>query len=625
MEKAQNRKVLNANFFKSERVNISLAEEGKEQKNAPQTNTLTLRRQMVQTIRQTVDSLQKMGFPSLASNVQQIYKDASCEHFTVSIVGEFSRGKSTLINNLLNLKLPVQNLPTTALLTKICYGANTMMTYYGKKGNKIKDLPLTEESWTGLTANNFNGNDPQGFVIVKTPENFLGQYGIEIIDTPGAGDLDDQRMRATGDVLQRSDGAIITTSAIAAMSMSEKVFIDQRVLSRKIPFVALAITKLDLVPIDERKQVVEYVKNKLKLWNINIPVIIPAHVEMLDDEYADIMGLDKLKALIISWVQNPRRARLTEQWLVNRVLEVVDMAEDGIKEQQKLVDANDEKRRQMISEKKAALSAISLKWDELKLELRKRSVECYKRFVEKEDEFTQLIIERLQYEASHAVNPQKWWNEDYPYRIKIELTNMATALENVVTTIINNDARWFNNLLQQQFKTYVQVDKGPVSEKRNMADYIQGRDLGFENLNKKRNYMRIGTTALSIAGATILSLSGFGFLTLIATLGVGTGASIVTEGVFKNKIEDQRKALKSAIAKQVPQIIANATNESEARLKAVYDDLEKEVSKKQALWMETQNSAIDESNRPQDGDLRERIAENSKIIAVIQKELEQFA
>ena len=85
---------------------------------------------------------------------------------------EFSRGKSTFLNNLLNnaAHLPTGNLPTTAIMTRIRYAKQSKMAVFDEKGTRIAMLDVVPESWKGLVANNFSENQPRGSVIVGVPD-----------------------------------------------------------------------------------------------------------------------------------------------------------------------------------------------------------------------------------------------------------------------------------------------------------------------------------------------------------------------------------------------------------------------------------------------------------------------
>ena len=189
-------------------------------------------------IKQVVDILEKCGFRKLSTRVNQIQSDLNRERFVVSVVGEFNHGKSTFLNHLLDnaAMLPVADLPTTAVLTRIRYANQPKMAVFDEKGARKAMLEIQKDSWNGLIANNFGKEEPKGSVVVGVPNSWLGKNNIEIVDCPGAGDLSEERAKVIGDVLNRTDGAVIALNATAALSNSEKIFIKNRILSRKTPF-----------------------------------------------------------------------------------------------------------------------------------------------------------------------------------------------------------------------------------------------------------------------------------------------------------------------------------------------------------------------------------------------------
>lgn len=552
--------------------------------------------QTAELIMQTAELLHDCGMKNMSERVEQIYKDTFRERFVVAVVGEFSRGKSTFLNNLLGQQsvLPVGNLPTTALMTRIRYNTLPKMAVFDEKGNKVAMMDLKPESWTGLTSNNFGEGEVTGSIIVGINNLWLGSHGIEMIDCPGAGDLSEVRARQIGDALNRADGAIIAVSALAALSISEKTFIQQRILARKTPFTMLIVNKLDMVKPEERNGVIKHIHDVLALNKMDIPVFIPAQMEMPDDTYQDIMGMDKVKAAIEEWTTDSQRQKLTDAWVKARVCEVVKMAVKVLTDQQELLSKDDDKRRELIAEKKLALEKMSIEWEEMTLSLMQKSNVCYTKFLEKADEYAADITEKLQYEASHTSNPQKWWTEDYPYRLKMELANMSVGLENLVVKTAADDARWFNQLLEQKFKMLIQTGDFSVADKDEYKSVRSEKDITFEDVSRKVNLARVGTAALSIAGFFLMA-PGLGIL---ATLGIGTGGSILTTMFAKKKLEQQHEDMKAAIAKDIPNIVARATDNSEKRVQNLYEDMLRESEKKKDLWLESQLQAVETANGP---------------------------
>lgn len=566
---------------------------------------------VVHLVKQTSEILSICGLHSMSKCVEQFLRDTAKERFTVSVVGEFSRGKSTLLNNLLDnaAMLPVGNLPTTAVMTRIRFANQTKMAVFDEKGSRVAMLDVKPESWDNLVANNFGEKQPQGSVIVGIPNQWLASNNMELIDCPGAGDLSEERTKQIANTLERTDGAIICLTATAALARTEKEFILQRILKQKTPFSIIVINKLDLVKKEQRNGIVDYVYNVLKLNNMNIPVYIP-DVEMPDDTYDNIKGIERIKDAISSWANDPRRQALTDLWIKSRVLDVVFMASDALKEQQKVLDVAKEKGQEIILNKKNALEKLELLWNELEINLQEKSNECYIKFMEKVKEYTDTTIERLQHEASHTASPDKWWQEDYPYRLKVELANMSVGLDNLISQIIARDVRWFNQMLDQKFKNFIQIESTSVTDK---ADYIaekSNRKVEFEDLNRKQNFARLGTTALCIA-------SYFTPLGFMGSMGIGAGGAILQSTFFKKKIEEQKAQLKDSIAKDIPQIVDNAISKSEIRIKMLYDSILEQSEKKKDLWKEAQFLAIETENKPkteqQQKELQNRILELESI------------
>lgn len=619
-------KVSNTNFFK-QKVETGTAKEHRateqvydsankeqiesdklEKKPAVKVN---LASNLADKLKLTTDFLMAAGQQQLARQISRIVADATRDKFTIAVVGEFSRGKSAMINRMMGRNfLPEGNLPTTAMLTRIRYAQREFIVHINAQGEKQPARDLSENSWKGLVADCNPHSEADGVVAVGLNNQWLHDNDIEIVDTPGAGDLNESRARQIGDMLMRCDGAVITVNATQLLSETERLFIQQRVIGRKTPFVMMVINKLDLVKLEERNGIIAYAIQKLKNWGIDIPVFIGNDVELKDDTYTNITGIEHVRETLTQWANNKSRRELVEKWVAARVIEVLDIANGILTEQKALLDKNEEQRREAIDKKMLALKQLSLEWGNLEIELMKRANSCYTEFLDNIDEFTSDIVERLQYEVAHANNMQKWWSEDYPYRLKKELANMSVGLNNVVMQRARQDATWFNAMLDKRFKEAVAIGCLNVADKKEMEKYHSDVTIEIEDANSKINKMRMGTAAVSIAGAILLTASGLGILSLVATMGVGTGAAIFTNNIFKKKIEEQREILKKAIAKDVPEVISRATADSERRVKAIYDDMRLEAKKKQALWTSTQQQLIEQSMAPNDPESKNHLENN---------------
>jgi ribosome biogenesis GTPase A len=131
--------------------------------------------------------------------------------FRLAFVGEFSRGKSTLINRLLERDLlPTGAKPTTGTLVSMLPGTTEQMEVCTPNNGWIA-RPIEESSWRDLLASEQDKDDQQQLTQVRLTLDhlWLRAIDVELIDTPGAGDLNGNRTALLCDLLSRCDAAVI--------------------------------------------------------------------------------------------------------------------------------------------------------------------------------------------------------------------------------------------------------------------------------------------------------------------------------------------------------------------------------------------------------------------------------
>ncbi|MCR5746135.1 MAG: dynamin family protein [Lachnospiraceae bacterium] len=182
-----------------------------------------------------------------AEKLIQLTKMIRDDRFQLIVVGEFSRGKSMLVNAIIGKKvLPSSKNPTTATLNIIEDG-NDQPSYdvYYHDGTKKE---LTEEEFLQLIApegrdikatdinkyyNESNKLQQIHHIGIKI-SNRMSKNGITIIDTPGVNDVDERREQITYKYIPNADAALIICSSTQQLSMSEMVFIKENILKNDI-------------------------------------------------------------------------------------------------------------------------------------------------------------------------------------------------------------------------------------------------------------------------------------------------------------------------------------------------------------------------------------------------------
>lgn len=179
------------------------------------------------------------------------------EIFSLVVVGQFKRGKTTFINALLAKDLlPTAIVPLTSIITILRYGPKLkIITFFQNKTQQeisLDDLPryVTEK------YNPQNEKKVQR-VEIDYPSDYL-KNGVQIIDTPGIASVYEHNTKTTYDYLPRADVAIFLVGVDPPLTQAELHFLhDLKSLVAKTFFVQ---NKIDMVNIPEREESLAFSK-----------------------------------------------------------------------------------------------------------------------------------------------------------------------------------------------------------------------------------------------------------------------------------------------------------------------------------------------------------------------------
>lgn len=201
----------------------------------------------------------------MAAKLDEELERIKTKKYNVAVVGEFRRGKSSLINALLGLPvLPADATPTTATVNRITYGSVPSVTIYYKDGDQkklgsIEELP---DYVTKLSAEREEVAKTVREAVVEYPI-VICQNHVDIIDTPGLSD-DEEMTRVTIGLLQNIDAAIVAVSALAPFAESEKKFVAQLVANPGVTHILFVVTFIDQIDPEEYERVFEGIKNRIR-------------------------------------------------------------------------------------------------------------------------------------------------------------------------------------------------------------------------------------------------------------------------------------------------------------------------------------------------------------------------
>ncbi len=188
-----------------------------------------------------------LGLEAESTRLTMMRKHLEESAFSIAVVGEFKRGKSTVINALLGSSaLPMDVMPATATVTRVVYGrvpTATLVRFDGRK-DVVQISSLSQHITKIDQAAEARAAEIKE-AIVAFPTMFC-QNNVEIVDTPGLSD-EAAMTRLTLDIIPKADAAIFVISALSPLSQTEAAFLEKLLDSVDAERVFFVMTHIDRI------------------------------------------------------------------------------------------------------------------------------------------------------------------------------------------------------------------------------------------------------------------------------------------------------------------------------------------------------------------------------------------
>ena len=218
------------------------------------------RRQLMALVPQLTQLVQRLQMTDDEAVVAQLANNVQTERFKLLVMGEFNRGKSTLINALLGRKiLPAKMTPTTAIINEIKWGKEpqALLHWHTTKGQqrapqvvpvaeieRYVAMPEGDEQLTKLEASPYQKLE----LFWDLP---LCQQGVELVDSPGlnAYDIHEQ---VTTNYLAQADALLFVIACDFPISKRELDTLRYEIQSRGFKDIFFICNRINM--IDEEEQ-----------------------------------------------------------------------------------------------------------------------------------------------------------------------------------------------------------------------------------------------------------------------------------------------------------------------------------------------------------------------------------
>lgn len=239
--------------------------------------------------------------------------------FQLAALGQFKRGKSTLLNALLETPvLPTGAIPLTALPTFIAYGAVPRLRAafldrppadFSPPQSEIASL-LAELATEEGNPHNVKGVER---IDVVLPADIL-RDGLVLIDTPGIGSAELHNSETAVAALPECDAALFVLSPDPPITEAELGYL--AAVQRQAALIVPILTKADTIADEDLDTVRRYLVSVLARAGVTEPIIAVSG-------RAPMIGIDQLKARISALAGDTRRG-LLERAIVRKAIDTLN-------------------------------------------------------------------------------------------------------------------------------------------------------------------------------------------------------------------------------------------------------------------------------------------------------------
>jgi GTPase Era involved in 16S rRNA processing len=323
-------------------------------------------------LRALLDILKKRGSESCFHRCAELMVKLAEDRFTLAVVGQFKRGKSSLMNAIIGRELlPTGVLPLTSAITVLKFGSSERVVVR-REGLQFPEIVPVSSLSSYVTERGNPGNRKRvKTATVELPLPFL-RRGLEFVDTPGVGSAIEGNSATTYRFLPECDAVIFVTSVDSPLSEAELRFLKAiREHVRKIFFV---VNKTDLLRDErERDEVLKFIRSELcaqmqtdQIRVFPVSSLLALKALSAEGERVTSGGLQEFQETLASFLAH-ERATLFLTAIIDKALRVVDEEARAIE----IYVSAREMPQKTVGER---LDKVALQWREL-LNARQKIVE----------------------------------------------------------------------------------------------------------------------------------------------------------------------------------------------------------------------------------------------------------
>ncbi|GCD96470.1 dynamin family protein [Embleya hyalina] len=537
------------------------------------------------------------GLDAIAAELDRLRARMRRPGLRIAVVGEFGRGKTSLINRLLGAPVLPEGRHTPVPLVVVA-GPEPRLELQFADG-RAEPRPAVAAAWDEVyrLSEDRDLDAPRLVgvrVLVAEPE--LARLDVELVDTPGvnagrgkgedAEDLD----RRTEDLVRRtvaaSDAVLMVVSASAPLGLSETAFLEEEVIARHVPRITVVVSKLDTVDEDEREDIVDYLGGRVRRISPTLRVLAGPHRE----DASPAAGVyERITEYSTSGGRRSMRSRQTAGQLLALLDEMAGLGRDGLAG----AALGEAERRRAVEESEVEIDRMAGEWGRVRVELQQRRTQTSEKFREHLQLSRGDLLDTLRYELERAPDARTWWERDLPFRLRRELTALAKKFEAQLHSSVQADVQWLDAKMKLHFGRGSGYRLEKVEQLSTEFELGEAESLGLKDLKSRKLAWRIGPTGVAVLGALLIPLTGgVSALPMGASMAASAGGMVLGEVKSTSLTEAQRAQAMKALEPVVEEVLGGFSEEVSKRLHTLYAGVMDEAVRGQRAWRTDRQTAL---------------------------------
>jgi predicted GTPase len=398
-------------------------------------------------LRSLLEILKKRGSEARFRRCEELMVKLAEDRFTLAVVGQFKRGKSSLMNAIIGRELlPTGVLPLTSAITVLKFGTTERVVVY-RDGLQFPEIVPVSALASYVTENGNPGNRKKvKTAMLEVPLAFL-RRGLEFVDTPGVGSAIETNTATTYAFLPECDAVLFVTSVDTPFTEVELDFLGA--IREQVEKIFFVLNKTDLVcDRRERDEIFKFVESEIRaemetsrvrIFPVSSRLALTKTASPGSDGFAD-SGLKELQEALATFLSYERGTVFLSA-IIDKALRLVD-EESGELELHKRARAMPEA---VVHERFGALRACwrelagarQKMFDQLREDLSQRAIESN---APQLDELLRAEQEGLMRHLKRIIAGCGW-------RFGEEVANHWTKF--VARRLIQNTASWFAEVAER--------------------------------------------------------------------------------------------------------------------------------------------------------------------------------